>query len=74
MSDVPERRARRRGRLTTQGRRTDGGGPCALFLTQEEDGSWTVQGPARLGEVALGVRLQAVDMVALAEAILERSR
>ena len=61
---------KRDGRLTTQGKRIDGGGWCSLQLTHEADGSWTVHGPIPV----LGVQLEAADMVALAEAICERAR
>jgi len=58
-----------RGRLITNGLRTDDGGLCTLLLIQESDGAWTIH----LGDYP-EVTLPAVDMLALAEAILVRAR
>ncbi len=59
---------RERGRMTTMGRRTDGGGGCLLLVVHEADGSWTIHG---LGEV--GIRLTPERMAVLAGEILVRT-
>lgn len=58
-----------RDRLATGGRRTDNGSFCTLLFVHEADGSWTIH----LGD-APAVRVSAVDMTALATAILVRAR
>ena len=68
ISDIQHQRTER-GRVTALGRRTDSGERCTLLVIQETDGAWSFHG---LG--APGVRLSKVDMVALAESILERAR
>lgn len=65
-----EANTQRSDRLTVRGRDIDSGGWCSLFVTREADSSWTVTGPVPL----VGVRVAEADIVALAEAILERSR
>jgi hypothetical protein len=58
-----------RARLVAKGRRTDDGSTCTLVVIHEHNGTWAIHG---LGNP--GVRLSAADMVALAEAIMERTR
>jgi hypothetical protein len=66
--DIQHQRTER-GRVAALGRRTDSGERCTLLVINEIDGAWSFHG---LG--APGVKLSQTDTVALAEAILERSR
>lgn len=58
-----------RARLVVKGHRTDDDSTCTLVVIHELGGTWAIHG---LGNP--GVRLSAADMVALANAILERVR
>ena len=55
--------------LVVKGQRTDDDSTCTLVVIHEHGGTWAIHG---LGNP--GVRLSAVDMAALAKAILERVR
>jgi hypothetical protein len=68
-SPETQHRPRERGRIQTQGRRTDDGSICTLLVIHEADGSWSIHGLD-----APGVALPADKMIALAESILKRAR
>jgi hypothetical protein len=55
--------------LVVSGRRTDDGSQCTVIVIHEDSGTWAIHG---LGNQ--GVRVSAVDMVALGEAIVVRAR
>jgi hypothetical protein len=67
--EVSDRVPTERARVVVKGHRTDDDSTCTLIVIHEHNGTWTIHG---LGNP--GVRLSAADMVALAEAILERVR
>jgi hypothetical protein len=69
MIEVSDRVPGERVRMVVQGRRTDDNSTCTLVVIHEDSGIWAIHG---LGNP--GVRLPTADMVALAEAILERAR
>ena len=66
---VSERVPGERARLVVSGRRTDDGSQCTVIVIHEDSGTWAIHG---LGNQ--GVRVSAVDMVALGEAIVVRAR
>ena len=69
MIEVSDRVPHEHSRLTVTGRRTDDNTACTMIVIHEYGNTWAIHG---LGNP--GVRLSSADMIALAEAILERGR
>jgi hypothetical protein len=66
---VSERVPGERARIVVQGRRSDDGSTATMVIIHEENGSWSVHG---LGVAGVGV--SKAEMLAVAQAVLERYR
>jgi hypothetical protein len=66
---VSDRVPGERVRLVVTGQRTDDSRTCTVVMIHEDSGTWAIHG---LGNQ--GVRVSAVDMVVLGEAIVERAQ
>jgi hypothetical protein len=66
---VSDRVPGERARVGVTGRSTEDGNQCTVIVIHEQNGMWAIHG---LGNQ--GIRLTAIDMVALGEVILKRGQ